>query len=407
LGESQGDATFLREALAPTAGGESLPSRFQTELGLFNWLRAADSPRPADEGRLQQTGLDLAKYDAVCLVDPPPLSSAAWQLLRDYVESGGGLGIFLGRRARRDEMNAAAAQQLLPAQLRWQSREETYLRPVAVEHPALAALQGLVDIAPWSEFPVFKYWELEAGAEDAIVVATYANGKPALVERIVGAGRVLLMTTSLSDPAHDDPWNLLPTGPEPWPFLVLAGGIADYLTNTRDERLNFLAGQTVVLRLAPEEEVVSYVLQIPGGAAVRSTTSGGAAGQRDLTIASTESLGNYRVQAGGRQGRLDRGFSINCDTLVSQLERTTAERIAAALGKDRVRAARTREEIEVRVDQGRIGRELFPALILAVALVLAAEQWLANRFYQTEPIATKGEPGRESSARSGALTVDS
>jgi len=94
------------------------------------------------------------------------------------------------------------------------------LRPVAVEHPALRELGELADTAPWSEFPVFKYWDLEAGAEPAQVVATFANGKPALVERQIGAGSVILMTTSISDSASDDPWNLLPTGPEPWPFWL-------------------------------------------------------------------------------------------------------------------------------------------------------------------------------------------
>ena len=48
--------------------------------------------------------------------------------------------------------------------------------------------------------------------------------------------------------------------------------------------------------------------------------------------------------------------------------------------------ARTRDEIEVRVGLGRLGRELFPALILAVALVLAAEQLLANRFYRSADV---------------------
>ena len=62
-------------------------------------------------------------------------------------------------------MNQAPAQQLLPAKLRWTSHETTFLRPVAVEHPALADLRELADTVPWSEFPVFKYWELESGAE--------------------------------------------------------------------------------------------------------------------------------------------------------------------------------------------------------------------------------------------------
>ena len=73
---------------------------------------------------------------------------------------------------------------------------------------------------------------------------------------------------------------------------------------------------------------------------------------------------------------------MNCSPEISELTRVDFATIAAALGKDRVQLARSREEIEVRVGQGRVGRELFPALILAVALVLGAEQLLANRFYR-------------------------
>jgi hypothetical protein len=57
------------------------------------------------------------------------------------------------------------------------------------------------------------------------------------------------------------------------------------------------------------------------------------------------------------------------------------ERIASVLGPDRVRIARSREEIEIRVGHGRVGRELFPAVILLLAMVLGAELLLANRFY--------------------------
>jgi hypothetical protein len=281
-------------------------------------------------------------------------------------------------------MNAPAAQQLLPAKLRWQSREATYLRPVAVEHPALGELRELGDAVPWSEFPVFSYWELEAGAESgrakpqAAVVASFANGKPALVERQIGPGRVLMLTTPVSDPAHGEPWNLLPTGSDPWPFLALANGIAEYLAGVGQSHLNYMAGQTVVLPLAPEERVTNYVLQMPDGSAVRQPLT---PGQQDLTLATTEALGNYRVRAGGRQERLDRGFSVNLPAELTRLDRVDGAEFISALGKERARVARTREEIEVRVGLARTGRELFPIVILAVALVLAAEQWLANRFY--------------------------
>jgi hypothetical protein len=363
----------LREALAPSVAAGQAQSTFACAFG--QWRQIAELP--------------LDDFAAVSLVDPPPLPAEAWQALVDYAESGGGVGVFLGRRARRDEMNSSEAQALLPARLRWQSHEATYLRPVAVEHPALAELRELADVVPWSEFPVFKYWELEAGSEAAHVVASFANGKPALVERQIGAGRVLLMTTPVSDPAFDEPWNLLPTGVDPWPFLALANGIADYLAAAGNAQLNYLAGQTVVLRLAPEEQVASYALQMPDRSAVRQSL---APGQQDLSIAAAEALGNYRVRAGGQEGRLDRGFSVNLPAEITRFDRAAADQIVKALGEKRTRVARTREDIEVRVGLARMGRELFPWLILAVALVLAAEQLLANRFYREGLSAIGSQP---------------
>jgi hypothetical protein len=361
LGERPADTLFLREALAPASPAGVLRSNFVCESRPFSQLD--DTP--------------LADFDAVCLVDPTALTPAAWQSLTDYVHSGGGLGTFLGRNARRDPLNEPAPQQLLPAKLRWQSRDATYLRPSATDHPALHELAALGDAVPWSEFPVFKYWELESPADDVYVLAAFANGKPALVERRVGTGRVIVMTTPVSDPANDDPWNILPTGPDPWPFLALASGVADYLTGSGDVQLNYLAGQTAMLRLSPSQQVGSYVLALPGSAPLRQSLT---PGQQDLSVTSTEALGNYR--AGGQGGGLDRGFSVNGSPAISDLTRVDFATIVGALGKNRVQLARSREEIEVRVGQGRVGRELFPALIIAMAIVLGAEQFLANRFYR-------------------------
>jgi hypothetical protein len=363
LGESVADTLFLREALAPTTAAGVVRSKFACESRTFSELN--ETP--------------LAEFDAVCLVDPTPLTPAAWQSLADYVHAGGGLGVFLGRHARRDPLNEPAPQQLLPAKLRWQSRDETFLRPIATEHPALRELASLGDAVPWSEFPVFKYWELESPADDVYVLAPFANSQPALVERRIGSGRVVTMTTSVSDRAYDDPWNLLPTGPDPWPFLALANGIVDYLVGAGGTQLNYQAGQTAILYLSPQEQVPNYVLDIPGATAVRQTLT---PGQTDLAVTTTEALGNYRVRAGGQGRRLDRGFSVNCSSAISDLAQVDTEVIRDALGKDRVQFARSQQEIEVRVGQGRVGRELFPTLAILLAIVLGVEQLLANRFYR-------------------------
>jgi hypothetical protein len=376
LAENEESTLFLREALSPSATVGLVQAKFACDVETYTGLES----RPLED------------YAAICLLDPPPLTSASWKTLVDFADRGGGVGIFLGRNAQgnRDEMNSAEAQELLPAKLRWQSRDETYVRPVAVEHPAMGELRDLADV-PWSEFPVFKYWDLEGGAAGSNVIASFANGKPALVERQIGGGRVLMMTTPISDPAHDDPWNLLPTGSEPWPFLALANGIAEYLAAAGDSRLNFHAGQAVLLPLSASEQVTNYVLQLPDGSALRQPLT---PGQTDLSIASTEMVGNYRLRAGGQQGKLDRGFSVNVPAESSRLERASAAAIANTLGKERTRVARTRDEIEVRVGLARRGRELFPVLILALALVLATEGLLANRFYRGADVQSKSSASR-------------
>lgn len=363
VGSTPAATIFLREALAPKVPGNMVRSNFVCEVRTFADL--ANTP--------------LADFDAVLLVDPNDLTPSVWQSLTDYAHAGGGIGIFLGRNARRDPFNEPAPQQLLPAKLRWQSRDATHLRPSATDHPALSELASLGDAVPWSEFPVFKFWELESPADDVYVLSSFANSRPALVERRVGTGRVITMTTPVSDAAYNDPWNILPTGPDPWPFLALANGLTEYLAGSGGTRLNYLAGQTAILGLAPNERVTSYVLEIPGASPVRQSLT---PGQTDLSIASTEALGNYRVRAGGQGAKLDRGFSVNCSPSISDLNRIDFATIVDALGKDRVQVARSQAEIELRVGQGRVGRELFPALIIALALVLGVEQLLANRFYK-------------------------
>ena len=74
-----------------------------------------------------------------------------------------------------------------------------------LQHPLLARFRPLSGSVPWNSFPVWEYWRL-AGTEQikgANVVIPYSDGRPALLERLVGRGRVLVMTTPVSDAACD------------------------------------------------------------------------------------------------------------------------------------------------------------------------------------------------------------
>jgi hypothetical protein len=316
----------------------------------------------------------------VCLVDPKPLEASAWQKLADFVAGGRGLAVFLGRNAEPvASFNAAPAQDLLAGKLVRQARwpdGDLRLDPQNLEHPVLAKFRGWA--VPWSQHPVYRYWQLGPLPEGAHVIAPYSDDDPAILERPLGKGRAITMTTPISDDPNRQPWNLLPVN-EAWPFVMLANQMVSYLVGTGNQDLNCYAGQTAVLELSPQSPFHSYLLTAPDGAKVPLTPD---LKEQRLVVTSTEQPGNYRVQAGGTEGGVDRGFSVNLRPDVTRLERRSDKELAALLGPIPYRIARSKDQIELNVSAGRVGRELFPMLILAAALVLGLEHVLANRFYR-------------------------
>ncbi len=103
--------------------------------------------------------------------------------------------------------------------------------------------------------------------------------------------------------------------------------------------------------------------------------------QPTLTVSSLDQLGNYRLQAGGTKG-VDRGLSVNLPAEQTRLERIPDEQLARLFAPAPYHLAHNRQEIEVRVGSGGDVWDLFPLLILAVAVVLGLEHVVANRFYK-------------------------
>jgi len=325
----------------------------------------------------------LADYAAVCLVDPTPLADDAWQQLADCAAGGGGVAIFLGRNARPIEAFASpAAQKVLPGKLvrQWRAGDrDVYLAPEQLEHPLLAKFRPLESAIPWDAYPVYTHWQLGPLSEGAGVVIAFSNTLPALIEQPIGRGRVLTMTTPVSDSASDPSgWNRLPTGDEPWPFVVLANEMMYYLSSGSHSKLNYLAGETAVIRLPADAHQSIFSLIPPQGDPLRQAVD---ERQNAVVVSSTDLPGNYRLQAGGDDGvRL--GFSVNGSVETSSLERATPAELAQVFGDVPYRIARNQAEIIRDVNLGRVGRELYPLLMLLAVLALLAEQWLANRFYR-------------------------
>jgi hypothetical protein len=358
-------ALFLTEALAPDLYRKRGQSRFDCDICTLDEL----TPRPLND------------YAAVCLLDPTPLDPAAWKKLTDYAADGHGIAIFLGRNAVPiDSFNVPEAQELLPGMLLRQARRpdgDLHLAPGSYQHPILAAFRDYAGSIPWEAFPVFRYWELDHPQPGASTVVPYSNGKPALIERPVGRGRSITVTTPVSDRPNEQPWNLLPVG-EAWPFLSLVNQMANDLVGGNDLQLNYLAGQTAVLPLNPSSPRSNYLLSTPGNPSYPVSPD---LKRGELAITATDQVGNYRVQAGGASG-VDLGFSVNYALEQTQLDRMNNEELKNMLGTVKYRLARTRDQIDRDISAGRVGQELFPPLIIIVALILGLEMFIANRFYK-------------------------
>ena len=357
---------FLSQALAPTDLRRSGRAAYDCDVIALESL--AQQP--------------LGAYAAVCVLDPGPLEPATWKRLADFAADGYGVAVFLGRRAQPvDAFNQPAAQELLAGKLALQARRpdgELTLAPRDFQHPILAPLRGRAGSIPWDLFPVFRYWQLEEVASGVHVIVPYSDGRPAILERPLGKGRAVTVTTPVSDLPNQDPWNLLPVG-DAWPFLILANELASYLVGSSEQQLNYYAGQTAILQLNPQQQFQSYLLTGPDQVEFRLTPD-----PRDdvLRVGATERPGNYRVRAGGTSGGVDRGFSVNLAAEQTDLERITDQELAEIFGPLPCQVARSREQIDRDISEGRVGRELFALLILLVAGVLAVEHVLANRFYR-------------------------
>lgn len=362
-------STFVADALSPDEFRDTGRARFRCDTMAESDL----------------DGVNLGNYAAVCLLDPGPQPETSWQKIASYVRDGGGLGILLGKNAggsHRDSFRMPAAMELMPGKLDHQWRavdDRLYLAPRTFDHAILAPFRQDGASVPWDRSPIYRHWVFIDLASDSNVVVRFGNDQPAIVERGLGRGRVLTMTTPWSDPLHRPgrpAWNELLTGLDAWPSFVLCNEMFMYLVNSGETKLNYRVGQTAQLTLPLREERDRLQLFTPRGDWRELTVEGG-----HVSYPFTDAPGVYRVK-GRAAPTVATGFSANLPTEASRLDRIEPEQLDSILGPGRYRLARSRGEIDRGVGEARVGREFYPYLIVLLVFVLGLETLLANRFYR-------------------------
>lgn len=287
----------------------------------------------------------LTSYSLLVVADTAALPEIQAERIKEYVTAGGSVLATLGA-------SAAAASPLLEG---WRIGEpqpgSATVRDIATTHPVLR------DAGDWHHVRFFRHRTVQVGADDKVLIA-HEDGTPLLIERALGAGRMLVLTAPV---ARD--WNDLAIHPLFVRFITEA---ARYLV-----RSDASAASTTV------GAVVMTGLTAAGGGQIFDPR-----GERVLGLAQTaaadrliaDQTGFYEIR--GNDGV--RWTAVNVDARESDLtplpatfvQRWRAMQVRKAAAK--VAAAASPPEATP--------RSLGPALMWLAAVLLLAELLLANRY---------------------------
>ena len=365
-------SSFLTAALSPKSWRDEGRSRFNCDVV---------SQAEFDS---ESFGLDkMSKYELAFLLNPAPMSAEGWKKLESWTQQGGGLCVSLGDNASDvSAFNSPESQAVLAGKVQLQARagDGVFVLPRSYVHPILVPFEKNANSVPWTQTAVFRYWQMSDFASDVNVALRYSDLRPFILERPVGAGRALTITTPIND--SKGMWNALASA-QNWVFFVLINQTADYLASSGVNRLNYRAGETAEIKQNEENDdwkITMYSEPTSGKAPETQLVRA----QKDVVrIPGLMTAGYIAAAPESESDSSEKIFlSFNYSEKDTDLSRLDADQLKDFFGSCPWSQSRDRKQIEQRVSTGRAGWELFPILAALFCLFLGAETWLSQRFYR-------------------------
>lgn len=376
VGDRPVDSRILRFALQPpNAERQGFSKRYE--------VKAITSSRFSRE--------KLNAYDVVCLanwVNPP---QSAWVEIQAFVKQGGGLFVVTGgeKMVEPAAYSSDVAIDLLPGvpliaqtfrdqppQLTLSNEGHPICRPFAEEDAAAARL---------SQAFFERFWSYEV-AEEAVTVMTFndPDRSPALLERSIGAGKVLMFASGIDNNGLNN-WNENFVNNSPWTFLIFCDVAMNHLIGTTDVKQNFSVGEAIEVRVPAAKRFQRYRVARPR---FRVTDGEFAFDEPSVLLDDIDEAGHYRLNSADEDVAFAYSFAANDFDAESNLTRITDDRLTEIFGPDRFSRVRNTDELDRAVDLGRLGVEIFPVLIGLVIALFCAEHLMANFFYDEDPTAS-------------------
>ncbi len=301
---------------------------------------------------------ELANYKVVLLNDAA-VSNALAEALKKFVENGGGLVIAAGPHTEASAFNATLGA-FAPAQLENVNNlrgEYVTLADIKTEHPVFEVFRQSGRLASSRVFSYHRAVPVTA----ATTLARFEDGAPALIERTLGTGKVLLFTSTF-----DASWNDLPLSPL---YLPLVRQMTRYL-GEREERAWHTVGEAFAAPAAANREPPA--VDSPNGERLteRNLTATG-----DLIVNGREP-GYYRL----RYPDTTSFTAVNLDRRESDLTKLDLTEFTARLtGGETKDAATAAAESKLSKEELESQQRVWWMLLIAALLLFVAEAFIARR----------------------------
>jgi Aerotolerance regulator N-terminal/von Willebrand factor type A domain len=281
--------------------------------------------------------------------------------LLKYLEEGGTV-LYVLARAGRAETFAALAKSDAVVATEAAPRPDVMLREISFDHPLFSSFAA----AQFNDFTKIHFWKyrrIDAGASrDARVLARFESGDPAIIEKPVGKGRLVVFTSGWQ-PADSQ----LARSSK---FVPLMLSLLELGRPPLWKRATFVVGARVPLP-ATEGAGSDLVVHTPDGAKAKVAAGAG-------VFAETEQPGVYTIETPAGQ----RPFAVNLDSAESKtapLNHETLEQLGCRLvshSKPIVDHEQIRQMQNAELENR---QKLWRWLILAAIAVLTVETYLAGR----------------------------
>jgi hypothetical protein len=343
----------------------TIVARGSADLYLTRALAIGEAPRFETASRQADAVSDEdLRRSAVVVLNDVDVSSGLARRLVKYVEQGGGLFVVAGPRATWPK-----DVDLLPAEIgnpvdRTRG-DAARIGALEYGHPVFEPFRAPRS-GDFSSVPVFGYRNLTAG-KNAQVLARFDAGAPAVAERRVGGGRVLIWGSTL-----DISWSDLPTRPVFLPFIHRT---VRHLAGYSEPQPWVTVGQVLDASTTPRGASTQRVVLTPSGRRMPIEDEGS-------DVVELSEKGFYELRGDGNQNV--NVVAVNVDPAEADLTPIDPKEIvAAAMGGSTGGDGTQPNGVPLTPEAKEKNQRLWWYLLVAGILLLGVDTLVSNRMAKT------------------------